>query len=79
MKLQVQLSKGDSAAGQGEVDLSRGDKILRFIGWLGGFYSRKAVRETVVFYSMYCTSLVFLKRPMQGLVIARVYTLGNSN
>jgi hypothetical protein len=30
------------------MELSRGDKILRFIGWLGGFYSRKAVRETVV-------------------------------
>ena len=43
--IQVQLSKGSSAAGQGEVELSRGDKILRFIGWLGGFYSRKAVRE----------------------------------
>ena len=46
--IQIQLSKGGSAAGQGEVELSRGDKILRFIGWLGGFYSRKAVRETVV-------------------------------
>ena len=44
--IQVQLSKGGSAAGQGEVELSRGDKILRFIGWLGGFYSRNAVRET---------------------------------
>ena len=27
------------AAGQGKVELSKGDKILRFIGWLGGFYS----------------------------------------
>jgi hypothetical protein len=39
------------------MELSRGDKILRFIGWLGGFYSRKAVRETVALQPMYSTNL----------------------
>ena len=36
---EIAIQVGASAAGQGKVELSRGDKILRFIGWLGGFYS----------------------------------------
>ena len=46
-----------SAAGQGKVEeLSRRDKILRFIGWLGGFYSRKAVCELVIIPASYMYS-----------------------
>ena len=48
IETRIAFQVGGSAAGQGKVELSRGDKMLRFIGWLGGFYSRKAVRETVV-------------------------------
>ena len=47
----ITIQVGGSAAGQGEVELNKGDKILRFIGWLGGFYSRKAVCETVVLHN----------------------------
>ena len=55
MRLQMQIAS--SAAGQGKVEeLSRGDKILRFIGWLGGFYSRKAVRELVIIPASYMYS-----------------------
>jgi hypothetical protein len=42
------------------VELSRGDKILRSIGWLGGFYSRKAVRDTSLAVNVLCTSLVLI-------------------
>jgi hypothetical protein len=41
------------------MELSRGDKILRFIGWLGGFYSRKAVCETSLVINVR-TSLVLM-------------------
>ena len=48
------MQVGGSAGVQGKVEeLSRGDKILRFIGWLGGFYSRKAVRELVIIPASY--------------------------
>ena len=55
MRLQMQIAS--NAAGQVKVEeLSRGDKILRFIGWLGGFYSRKAVRELVIIPASYMYS-----------------------